>query len=320
MDLLMHNFVADMYGPYFLIFYSSIVLLTMIASRMIIRRADYTETMPVPQIPTNPDAYEIAYLRGGENETARAVIFQLIQNNLLLLDPNSGIISRSSESPSRRQLTVMERRVLDWFQSPHAVSDIFKSDGLTAQLKPFCATYEQRLQAEKFLAPSEVKNAARKALYLGWLNILALGGYKLMVALAKGKHNVALLLILMVIAFVAMIKVCLAPRLSKRGVAYLERLRTAFEQLRSQPKAATLATANAASVDPTLPLLVGVFGVTALAGTPYDYYQQTFRRAAVSGDGGVYSTSSGCGSSCSSSGGGGCGGGGCGGGGCGGCS
>jgi uncharacterized protein (TIGR04222 family) len=308
MDWLIHNLVADMYGPLFLFFYGCIVILTFIACKLMLSRVDYTALMPAPPVPANPDPYEIAYLRGGENETVRAVVFDLIRRNFLQINRNTGLIQRVAAPPDRHQLPALPRRVFDWFVAPHEAGNIFKAGGLASQIKPFCVAYEQRLQDEKFLTPADVRAAARKVMLIGLLNVIALGGYKLFVALAKGHRNVGFLLVMVIAAVVAIAVACRVPRLSKRGALYLERLRSAFERLIHQPRARTAAEMN--SLDPTLPLLVGVFGVTVLAGTPYDYYQQTFRQASSGG--------SSCGSSCGSSS---CGGGGgCGGGGCGGCS
>ncbi|HVE58180.1 MAG TPA: hypothetical protein VNB22_15210, partial [Pyrinomonadaceae bacterium] len=119
------------------------------------------------------------------------------------------------------------------------------------------------------------------------------------------------------------------PRVTKLGKAYLERLQTAFDNLKYTSQAAYIASnqpmvapqTSFAGVDPLL-LSVGVFGSGILAGTVFDSYNQAFQRAQSASIAGGSSCSSGCGS-CSTGGGSSCSSGGDGGsscgGGCGGC-
>src|ERR687895_307775 len=83
MDLLMNNPLADMYGPLFLLVYAAAIALTAVACRVLTRRLDWTANMAPPPIPSDPDPHEIAYLRGGENEVTRSVVFALVQKGLL---------------------------------------------------------------------------------------------------------------------------------------------------------------------------------------------------------------------------------------------
>lgn len=340
MEWLTDNLIANMYGPTFLAFYLLVILVTIVSCWLARRGLDWTGRMPSPVVPFAPDPHETAYLRGGENEVARSVIFTLIQKNLLSLEQagTDYAIGPTRETAERRALSPIERRALDWFAEPQATSKIFKADGLAAQLRPFCAAYEHRLRQERFLPTVEMTQRARLIRFVGAFVIVALGSYKLLVALSRGRSNVLFLVALGALGMVAIFLVTRLPKQTKRGRDYLERLRTAFERLRIDSRTTTetvsLGLANAGArisnptsaygLDPALPLLVGVFGVGALAGTEYDLFHQTFRRSAVS-DGGAWAGAS-CGSCSSSSsdggGGSGSGGGSCGGscgGGCGGC-
>lgn len=341
MDLLMNNPLADMYGPLFLLVYAVTIALVAVACRVATRRLDWTAKMAPPPVPSDPDPHEIAYLRGGENEATRSVVFALVQKGLLRVSQTGKDyqVGRTAEPPDRRSLSPIERRALDWFTHSRRPAEMFRGAELAAQLKPFCAAYEQRLKGERLLLTDDVRQAARLVALTGAVLILGLGAYKFIVAVAEGRFNVAFLVVFAVVGVVVLFKVCRAPRVSERGRAYLERLRLAFERLKYQahtPPALVRtpdneAVAPAHAFDPTLPLLVGVFGVAALAGTPFADVERSFQRASAAGDGGA-SSGGGCGSSCGSSsgsssggdsGGGSscgssCGGGGCGGGGCGG--
>ncbi len=119
-----------------------------------------------------------------------------------------------------------------------------------------------------------------------------------------------------VFALIMLRVICYSPpRLSYLGQKYLQQLQDVFEQLKLKQKVKN-GVPSFAIIQEHLSineydLLVAIFGVDALADTPYTSYRQLFINATSS----LSSASSGgCGSSC----GGGCGGGGCGGG-CGGC-
>jgi uncharacterized protein (TIGR04222 family) len=347
MDWLIHNPVADMYGPAFLAFYVAAVFVTIVACWVARRALDWTGPMQPPAIPAEPDPHEIAYLRGGENEVARSVIFTLVQKGALEVrhEGDDLVVAPTSARPERRTLSPIERRTLDWFAAPQKVSRLFRADGLAPHLKPFCAAYEQHLQRENLLPTREMLRGAWLLRCAAVLFVAGLAAYKLLIALSRGRFNIIFLVLLAAVGVFLVFKVSNFPRLTSRGRAYLERLQMAFERLKHRaagsPAPAYAAPTQAgtqgvapvggdgavlAAYDPTLPLLVGLFGVGALAGTQFDFFQQSFRRSALAGGSGG-SNSPSCGSACGSSdsssssdGGSSCSSGSsCGGGGCGGC-
>jgi uncharacterized protein (TIGR04222 family) len=163
----------------------------------------------------------------------------------------------------------------------------------------------ERFEAEHLLTPKQLGPVAWQ-LWLGGASILlGVGLVRLNTGLAANRP-VGLLIIAMIVAVVAAFAVCRWPRLSKRGRAYLQRLRLAFEHLQLQQK-----TADASgSISPGLLLLVSLFGFGALANTTYAAYTDLFPTssgqlsAGAAGDG--CGSCGGCGGDC-----GGCGGCGC---------
>src|SRR5215468_7775683 len=73
MDWLIHNAIADMYGPTFLLVYGAIALVVIVVAFGLVRSCDKTGLRPPPPVPGIFNPYEIAYLRGGKNEVIRTV-------------------------------------------------------------------------------------------------------------------------------------------------------------------------------------------------------------------------------------------------------
>ena len=345
MDWLLHNPIADMYGPYFLLFYAVVVALVLASAWLLMRAQDWTGRMPLPPVPAEPDPYEIAYLRGGEMEVAETAIFSLMQRGYLQATerPDGTSFERTPEAAQAERLPQLERRVLEWFSTPRRRGEIFEPLGLRYEVRGGCVQYEQKLRREHLLTPQHMEKISRLVWLSGAFVIAGLGGYKLIIALSRGRFNVVFLIIMCLVALALLRAVSRLPksRLSRRGRQYLDRLQMAFAQLRDRYRQPPQLTETqparfANSFDPTL-MLVGAFGVASLAGTPYeDYSRKLYGAQSSTGAGGGWgttSTSADGGSSCSSSdsssssdsgggdsgGGSSCGGGGCGGGGCGGC-
>jgi Protein of unknown function (DUF692) len=74
MNWFLHNVVADLYGPYFLLFYAIAIGAMIVACYKSVRSVDRTRDMEPPQVPAKLDPYEIAYLRGGANEVTRVAV------------------------------------------------------------------------------------------------------------------------------------------------------------------------------------------------------------------------------------------------------
>jgi uncharacterized protein (TIGR04222 family) len=331
MSWFLHNVVADLYGPYFLLFYAIAIGALIVACYKSVRSVDRTRDMEPPQIPAKLDPYEIAYLRGGANEVTRVAVASLVQRGVLQIIEQKKWLAKTKLIDRRRkpafgELTPIEACVVESHALPVAPETLFQPNGLAFSVKEACAPYEAKLEEKNLLAPPEMKAVGLRLWLIGSTIILCLGGYKLTVALMKGHSKVAFLCILAIAGVIALGVACLAtPRLSQVGKAYLERLKLAYGGLRSQVHPiGSLSSALTMADDPGARgmlqdpkaysdclLMVGIFGMASLAGTPLSDLTTMFKRGASSDGGGCGGGSGGCG-------GGGCGGGGCGGG-CGGC-
>ncbi len=323
MDFLFDNPLANLYGPYFLIFYICFIILTIIGYRVLRTRFFHTAHFAIPPIPVNPDPFEIAYLRGDTNELARAVVFSLNQKNLLKFangEKTSHIYPTNIEF-DKRVLKPIERTALEWFGITRETKELFaQKDGLATALKSYGDTFQARLEMQNFFPDAEMTRRNNRLALKAFLIFGGLGAYKIAAAILGGYWNIFGIVFVTVIGLFVLGIAAKIPRLTTLGKTYLERLQIAFERIKPSnhnPLFApeTVPSATFAAVDPFL-LSVGVFGGAALAGTIYSDYNRAFERAhnqSATSSGGC---GSGCGSSSCSSGGDGDG---CGGG-CGGCS
>lgn len=331
MEILFDNPLATMYGPYFLILFSFIIFFAVIILALVKTQFDQTNRLPLPSIPSQIDPYEIAFLRGGANEVARSVIFSLLQKGFIEIDNSvtPTAIKKTQNPTNTGSLNQIEQITLGWLGVSREPKEFFGSSGLVKQLEMYGRTYQGRLEQQQMLTSDETRTSFSPVKWSVYLLILLFGGYKAVAAIVHGKYSIIFLIILTIVGLLIAKAVSKLPRLTKLGKSYLERLQTAFDNLKHTSQAAYIPSNQAkvapqttfGGVDPLL-LSVGVFGAGILAGTVFDSYNSAFQRAQNASAISSSSCGSGCGScstggssSCSSgdSGGSSCGGG------CGGC-
>ena len=83
MGWLFDNFLANMPGPSFLVFYPICAGVILAAAYFFIAMQDTTGGRPPPAIQGAVDPYELAYLRGGINEIIRTAVYSLRQKGLI---------------------------------------------------------------------------------------------------------------------------------------------------------------------------------------------------------------------------------------------
>jgi len=292
------NTIANMKGVDFLLLYAAIIAVGSILGWKFIRSSDTTRgETPLP-LPSNPDPYEMSYLRGGIQEVMQMTVFKMIQAHSLESSGKSRKIVRAAGAVDLSSMSVMERAVYDELAGPQTMRSLSKL--LALRFREYCYPLEQRLSNEGLLTTKVQKDRARLVRIALLLLIFLPGGYKFVVAVSSGHTNVGFLVFMAVIATMVVFMISGTPRLNKRGSDYLKGIQGKYMDAK-----------NAAAADPgieraDLALLVGIFGLSVLRGTPYAQYLGvlTIPDSSISGS----DTSSG----------GGCGGGG--GGGCGGCS
>jgi uncharacterized protein (TIGR04222 family) len=305
------NIISDMPGPTFLAFYGSVIVIICVAVWLTLRSGVKVEPKTVPQVPVDPNPYEIAYLRGGSNEVLRLMILDLIDRDYIKIEGDKIVASPTRQDP--RLLEEPLKACYFEVSSGMKAGDIFRSK-LPGLIKAYFGAVESHLVNEEMIASEKALNRRWQWGLPAGLLIASLGAYKLLAAIAKGHWNIQFLILMAIIGLIVLVVICKhsVPRLTQRGRDFLENLQTAFGSLKP-----TVTARRAGTINPDLLLVASVFGIASLAGTAYGYYPTLFKRAMSSTDSSGCGASS-CGSSCGSSG---CGsscGGGCGGG-CGGC-
>ena len=193
MDWLLNNPIATMYGPHFLVLYGLVILVTLAGCWWACRepRAD-----SLPPVPSKPDPYEIAYLRGGEAEVTKLIALDLIQRGYLETGAGDRQLGQAGNAPDARHLTQIERQVFDRLKTPLDVESLATDASLGTAIASHAAPYEQRLQGESLITTRTQKDSVRQARIFGALLIGGLGGYKLYAALSSGHSNVLFLIIM----------------------------------------------------------------------------------------------------------------------------
>jgi uncharacterized protein (TIGR04222 family) len=319
MEFLFDNPLANLKGPMFLALYIVFIFTVLIVYPLVKSLLDKTSSLSLPTIPQNPDAYEIAYLRGGANEVARSVIFSLRQKGLVKIETigKQYFIAPTNANKTARLTDPIEQAASDWLKFSREPKEVFSASGLSEMLQPYCDHYERNLQRKQLLADDSLQNTTSMLKAFAMIAIIVLGVYKFVAALNQGRSNVLFLVFVGIIGLIIVHFIAKPARITKLGKSYLAQLETAFDRLRTQVQYAkpVAQSATFAGVDPVL-LSVGIFGSGVLAGSIYNDHNEAFQKSQAGSWSGS-SCGSGCGSSSCSSGG--DGGSSCGGGGCGGC-
>jgi uncharacterized protein (TIGR04222 family) len=309
----------DLRGPEFLLFYFCFSLAVVIAIVFFRRRA---ESGHAPRIDLG-DPYLIAYLRGGEDEALRVAVISLVDRGMLVMDGN--LIRRADHVTSGMAKYPIEYEALKKFDvqgeeaSVFEAASVLKDESLKSALQP----YRDKLERAGLMPNANVRRDRRMRLLLALTALGAAGAIKIQIGLYLGKP-VAFLVVMMIAAMIIAAAISF-PRLTARGETTLEDVTNLYAGLRTQVNSISPGSATA-----ELAMFAAVFGIGALAATPFAYAEDLFHRKKNEysswscGSSGSSCGSSGASSSCGSSGGGsscsgGGGSGGCGGGGCGGC-
>lgn len=232
MNILIDNPISHMHGSNFLVLYGITILITLTGCQFFLQGNIFSSASS--EIPSQPDSYEIAYLRDGESGVAKLVCLDLRQKALIQVKENR--LERSPVAGDVSSLNPLEKTVFDWLEHPRNLSNFKYDYSFKNAIAKHCRDYHEALETAGY---SNSQAKIYLATGISELIILSLGSYKLMVAISQGHHNV-LYLIMMAIAATCWLGYVATPhssRLTATGKLYLKNLQATFSSLETKLKA-----------------------------------------------------------------------------------
>jgi uncharacterized protein (TIGR04222 family) len=284
--------IFDWRGPDFLAFYVALLgcCFGMAAwLRSSLRQPSARAPLDVPKL----DGYATAFLNGGKILTVNTAIANLARQNAVRVDEKTNRVTSLVPKPAFEH--ELERLI-------YAAAD--STDGCTIAnareaAKSGVAKIDEDLKARGLVVADGVAARAIAFPLMLALAAIAVGVIKIFVGLSRNRPVEYLFVLCIMSLVIALAAFARRPLRSRYGDAVLK----AFQEHHTGSRELTTGTAGISSTE--FVMVLGLFGMTALAGTEMDALRKSLQPP---------SGASSCGSSC----GGGCGGGGCGGG-CGGC-
>lgn len=239
MPMILANVLLDMFtkadSASFLLAYLTVLALMITMTWGLALVADKTGSENTPQVPTSPDPYEIAYLRGGPEEILRLVLFDLANRGYATLTTEESVFNKTywlmpnEQAPPTSYLTPLERHVLEQLGEKGArLSDLLQRPNVIEIVQTHCANYEQILSHQELLLQTSARTWI-KGIRLVCLGLIAmLGAVKLLIAQD-------MLLFVAIITAITLAAGILGSRIKWRtdkGERYLETLKETFATLK----------------------------------------------------------------------------------------
>jgi len=278
----------DLRGPEFLLFYLLFSLAVIIAIFVLRRRA---ESGVAPRIDLG-DPYLIAYLRGGVDEALRVAVISLIDRGMLVMEGR--FIRRADDVTSGMAKNQIEYEILKKFGAMGEDTSVLEAASVLNDndLKYALYPYRDKLERAGLMPDGAVRRDRSMRLLLALMALGVVGVIKIQIGLSLGRP-VSFLVVIMIAAMVIAAAISF-PRLTARGKATLEDVTNLYAGLRTQVNSMSPGSATA-----ELAMVAAVFGIGALAATPFAYADDLFRRTRTDHS---WLSSDSSGSSCGSSG------------------
>jgi len=285
----------DLTGTQFLLFYALLGVLVNVWLRRHVRGADADRHVSL--MPLTADPYQIAYLREGIEGTARLAVVSLIDRGLLRIE-GEGLRTVDADASGLVRRPI-EREVLRLCVGGCAASAVESAPAIGQ----VCDAYHAELVRRELIENEAGRHARRSAVVIAVLLLAGVAVIKLVVAAARGRPNIAFLIVLGVIFVIAALMVLRRTR-TGLGDKALRDLATLFARLKRQAE-----TLRPGGLTNEAMLLAAVFGIHALPAAAFPFVDEVYPRRQSGSDGGGSdggrSSADGGGSGC-----GGCGGGG----------
>lgn len=297
------DWLGNMRGPDFLFLYAAVFVALWLLTSLRLRRVDQSLKLGRHKLPTQPDPYELAFLRGGNPEVAQLALYRLAQRGLITLNghhPASPELLAATQTlehnPLERGLERWVKRIqadgapLSWSQAPELTSTLLE------QVTQFTRLLQERLEQEQLIQGLRGIRMARSIAGQACVFFGLLGGFKLSWALAHGRYNVLFLILLGLFGMAMLWRRRKRSRLTERGSQYLQDIQDIFSaqkrsissEIRTQRQAAELLERN--SNMPQTPgwnpahgvaplVLMGAYGMSMLPPEELGHFQRLRQQA-----------------------------------------
>lgn len=307
-------------GPVFLLFYAILaVAVWMFLKLFVTRKIDKDFSEAYPPTGETDDPYELAYLRGGVTEVIKLAAYRIIKMRIFTSrisgDKKILRLDKKKNHPDFMYCEPENIILKKCTSNVNYLEDIIRNEYVKNNIDLHCKIIHNKLR-DKNLQWDEESISKLTVWKIGViLFLISVALSKTLYAIGNGHQNVTFLVLLTIIFSALIYKHIEPPITSKAGQELLDRMKIKYHtdslRIKNIPDDLEL-------------LLVSLFGLTILEGTPLEFMDE-FTSAHLNGwfnwDISQWDYSVGTGYGSSSSGGcsgGSCGGGGCGGG-CGGC-
>lgn len=143
MNIFIDNPISHMYGPDFLVLYGSTILITLTCYKSFLH--GNISSLAATEIPSQPDSYEIAYLRDGELGVAKLACLDLQQKGLIQVKKKRLERSPDADNVFSFNLTPLEKTVFDWLKYPRNLLSFKYDYGFQQAIAKHCQDYRRSL-------------------------------------------------------------------------------------------------------------------------------------------------------------------------------
>ena len=302
---------AQINGPAFLALYLVCWLAFMVVCLIVRSQIDPAEPGRRVAAEVDPDPYKIAYLRGGMNEVNRLATFALFSIGALEEKKNwrgSTTWTLLPDKVDAATATPYALEATSYYRVPRKPTDIFQSDmqdKFTSQRKEWDAWIEEK---ELRIEPDKQFKLGAIAFSLAGL-YASIGLFKIVAAVLHDRYNIGFAIVLLIVGTIGILLTRSPRRFNARGRSFLSDTQIINGQYRSLTQRDLALKPHPEDSSPgmggigNMPIMaMGLFGVAALEGSPYENFRKTYLKSESSGGGcgascAGASWSSGCGSS-----------------------
>ena len=261
------NFIANMYGPHFLVFYLIWIIAISVLTWIAVKKLSQVYFQPV-LLSGNVNPYEVATLRGIDSLLS-VIVFRLLHLGFLMpvSDQPQELVKNFNKSEQHKQaLSELERKLLKHFRTPSAM--------ITARehVQPAFFHNLRLLQNDSLMVSAGNMYLIRFFAWFGFVAILGMGFYKLVAALTTGHGNVIFLCIMMLVSGIIYYKMVLSRKggflhqqralLTNKGISLINHLMRTLGVLRKDKQALEKVVQH--KDENTLLLMFALFGLAAI--------------------------------------------------------